>query len=119
MTRFVFDTRKGADKVFNSDDMKAKMAFILAGEIIDKRDDNMPLLVLLTFEIGTGGLTHDEIAQFLYDNYDEHQLTGLHIAVADKEKMKTITKHFETEEELEEIRKEVRNMNGALTGGDS
>lgn len=117
MTRFVFGKMDKSDEVYNSEDMKAKMAFTLAGEIIATREDNMPLLVLLSFEIGNGGLTQNDLAQFLYDNYSEHQLTGLHMSIVDKDAIKTIERHFETEEELEQIRSEAKEMQKGASGG--
>jgi hypothetical protein len=111
MKRYIFDAASvGDEEIIRSGDEKALAAFHTATAMVSDEMKNMTALLLLSFDMGTPGLAFTEIAQFLYDNYTTHQITGLYLSLTSPEKIVAKKRHYESEEEMLELKREAEEL---------
>ena len=111
MERFIFNPMgTEAEEVFGSDDDKAKGAWVIAEVLVSDTNKHMAVIMLLSFDLGSAGVSFYDMAQFLYDNYSELQLIGLHKALTNSGGVMTKQMHYESKEQLEALREEADKM---------
>ena len=107
MKRFVFSLTGTSDEdINNCGDEKAIVAFNTAQILVSDTTKNMTVLLLLSFDMGATGLAFAEIAQFLYDNYEIHQIKILFISLSNPSELTTRKVTYSSEKELKELKEE-------------
>ena len=91
-------------EVLESGDAKAKGAWMTADAIVQNSKENIPILMIISYEVGGGGVSFTEVAQFLYDNYTEPQIAGLFLAITSPDSISSREERYSSIEELEQIR---------------
>ena len=117
MERFIFKTGLEAEKVFESNDNKAIGAWVVAEELAQDTNKHMAVIMIISFDLNTSGVSFYEMAQFLYDNYTNMQLVGLHKALVGGEGVTTKEVKYETEEELAALKKEAEELQNKMIKG--
>ena len=109
MERYIFENLNEKE-LMNSGDSKAMGAFVVADELVADPKKNMAVIMIISFDLGVAGVSFSEIAQFLYDNYSNFQLMGLHKAITDESGVTTVAQTYDSPEELAELKAKAKTM---------
>ena len=101
MNRFIFDPLgEDYDDVMTSGDERAMAAFATADVIVADVQRSMPIIMIISFELNSSGVSFSEICQFLYDNYEEYQIAGLYKSMTDPDSVTATKMQYESAEQL-------------------
>lgn len=116
MKRFIFKIGTEGQEVIDSGDDKAMGAWVVAEELVEDSKKHMAVIMLISFDLDTPGVSFYEMAQFLYDNYTNMQLVGLHKALTGGEGVVTKEMKYETQEELVALKEAAEELQKKMSG---